>query len=98
MITIYVRVCINQTYLLINIHGLFINIDILYVNIYESRACPDGRVVKCPCRCVRLPHVAMQQGSKNVIRKFTMTLRSSIILRDFRKYLRTAQLRETEKS
>ena len=30
-------------------------------------------MVKCPCRCVRLPHVAMQQGSKDVIRKFTMT-------------------------
>ena len=57
----------------INIHRLFINIDKLYVNIYKSRACPDGRVVKCPCRCVRLPHVAMKQGSKNVIRKFTMT-------------------------
>ena len=49
------------------------NIDKLYVNIYKSRACLDGRVVKCPCWCVRLPHVAMQQGSKDVIRKFTMT-------------------------
>ena len=57
----------------INIHRLFINIDKLYVSTYNSRACSDGRVVKCPCRCVRLPHVAMQQGSKNVIRKFTMT-------------------------
>ena len=41
--------------------------------MYKSRACPDGRVVKCPCKCVRLTHVAMQQGSKNVHRKFTMT-------------------------
>ena len=71
MINVYARVYINETY--INIHRLFINIDKLYVNVYKSRACPDGRVVKRPCRCVRLPHVAMQQGSKNVIRKFTMT-------------------------
>ena len=49
------------------------DIDELYVNIYKSRAYPDGHMVKCSCRCVRLPHVAMQQGRKDVIRKFTMT-------------------------
>ena len=58
LIFMYVYVLIKH----INIHRLFINIDKLYVN--KSRACSDGRVVKCPCRCVRLPHVAMQQGSK----------------------------------
>ena len=34
-------------------------------------ACPDGRVVKCPFRCVRLTRVAMKKAYKDATRKFT---------------------------
>ena len=36
-------------------------------------------MVKCPCRCVRLPHVAMQQWSKEVISERSREFPSEVV-------------------